>query len=261
MAAVKTALSCSAYTLDAQAYLGELAVFGIALEATEQETHGLAATSAYTQIVKKAAVHRFELMKDNSGPKLTNLDVSVWNPDGSSLLGNLKSGNVKLSIPIGDGSGLADVFQYPNVVGARRIEITTEELIASGSSTVSAATDAKSTTVADWDRANVLLTLDSDVAFDLPMVLGAIEHSFQRDGVQMFKATYKLKGTPATVPTAITLYSVAFSGDFFITLSANTGAGTWGGTGVVTSLDIAFADGQVVKVTGEIALQGAPTYS
>lgn len=261
MSARKTALSCTVYSLDAQDYLGELQVFGLEIGATEAESQGLGATSAYTQVTKRQATHKFELMKDNSGPKLCNLDVSVWTPDSVALVGDLKSGNVRLTVPQADGSGLADVFTYANIVGARRIEVATEAMILSSSSVVAALTDARSATVEDWNMATVLLTLGTGMVFSLPMVLGAVDHTFQRDGLQMYKANYKLKGAPSTVPTAITLYSVAFSGDGLITLAATTGAGAWSGTGVVTSLDIAFSDGQINKVTGELAMQGQPGYS
>lgn len=258
MSARLTALNLSAYTLDSQDYLGELQVFGLDIGATEAESHGLAAVSAYTQVTKRNAVHRFELLKDNSGPKLANLDMTVWTPDGVAMIGDLESGSIRLTVPIGDGSGLADKFEYPNVVGARRIEITAETKVLSNATAVTMLTDARSTTVTDWNMANVLATFGTGMAFDLPMVLASVGHSFERDGLQMVKATYKLRGTPGTVPTAITLYSVAFSGDGLISLSAAAGFDTWSGTGVVTSLDIAFGNGQLLKVSGELAIQGQP---
>lgn len=254
-------LASGTYALDAQSYLGELQVFGIDLNATEVETHGLADGHAFTQVTKRAAVHRFELMKDNSGPKLTNLHVATWTPDGSALIGDLESGNVRLTIPVADGSGIKDPFEYPNFVGARRIEISADMKILANATSVPILTDARSTTEADWNMANVLLSFGTGMVFDLPMVLTNAGHSFERDGLQMVKANYKLRGTPATVPTATTLYDVAFGGDGIIGLSSNVGFDTWTGTGLVTSLDISFANRQVVKVTGELAIQGQPGLS
>jgi len=261
MAGTKTALSASAFSLDGNDHLADLQVFGLDLGVTSVETHGVAATYARNQVTKISGKHNFEILVDNTGPKRTNLDVSVWNPAGSSLLGELQSGSIKLTIPSKDGSGIADKFTYANIVGARRITIDTESFIPSSTSLHALITKAVSSTLSDRDMATVLLTLGSPLAFSLNMVLGDVGNSFSRDDIQALKASFLLAGSVTTVPGSTTLWGVAFAGDGLISLSANVGHGTFAGTGAITDLTVAFANGEVTKASGTLDMQGAVTYS
>ncbi len=260
MSARKTALSVSAYTLDGNNHLGDLQVFDMDLAATEVERQGIAAVSAYTQVAKRAASHRFELALDNSGPAFTNLDVSVWTPDGAARIGDLKSGSLNLRIPTEDGSGLADVFEFANIVGARRITIDAEMLVPSAATDEQVLADGRSTTVADWTMATVLLNLGS-ATFNLPMTLTTVGHSVSRDGLQMVKVNYALRGTPTSAPSGSTLLGVAFGGDGIISLSANMGFKSWSGTGAVTDLSLSFSDGSLQELAGTLAMQGQPGWA
>jgi len=260
MSARKTAFSVSAYSLDGNNHLADLQVFDMDIAATEVERQGIAAVSAYTQVAKRAASHRFEMVLDNSGAAYTNLDVSVWTPDGAARIGDLKSGSLNLTIPSEDGSGLADPFEYANVVGARRISIDAEMLVASAATDESLIADARSTTVSAWTMANVLLNLGA-ASFDLPMTLTTVGHSVSRDGLQTVNAKFALRGTPSTAPSGTTFLGVAFGGDALISLSANMGFKTWSGVGVVTEASLSFNDGALQQVSGTLALQGQPGWA
>lgn len=260
MSARKTALSVSAYTLDGNNHLADLQVFDMDIAATEVERQGIAAVYAYTQVAKRSASHRFELLMDNSGPGYTNLDVSVWTPDGSARLGDLKSGSLNLRIPTEDGSGLADVFEYANIVGARRIGIEAEMLVLASATDEQVLADARSATVADWTMATVLLTL-GPATFNLPMTLTSAGHSVSRDGLQTAKVNYALRGTPTSAPSGPSLLGVAFGGDGLLSLIANMGFKTWSGTGAVTDLSLSFSDGALQQLSGTLAVQGQPGWS
>jgi len=260
MSARKTALSVSAYTLDGNNHLGDLQVFGLDIDATEVERQGIAATNAYSQVAKRSASHSFELVPDNSGPAFTNLDVSAWTPDGAARIGDLRSGSIELSIPNADGSGLSDAFEFGNIVGARRIAISADMLVASTATDETVLADARSATVSDWSMASVVLDLGS-ASFTLPMVLASVGHSVERDGLQMVKASYSLRGTPAVVPSGASLLGVAFSGDGLITLSANMGFKSWSGVGIVESLSIGFDDGAIQRISGTLKMQGQPGWA
>lgn len=261
MSARKTSLSMSAYTLDGNDHLGDLRVFGLDLSPTMVASQGLAATSAYNQETKRKATHTFELFKDNSGPKLSNLDVSVWNPAGSSLLGDIKSGTLSLKIPTGDGSGGADGWQYANVVGARDVMVDTQQLIPSSATLVDLLTKAMSGTLADRVMSAVSLTFGSDLAFVFPATMGDVNLSSEFEGFQTYSTKFLQRGALATKPTGTTLYGVAFAGDALISLAATTGHGALAAVGVISTMDIKFSDGQVTSVGGTLELQGAPTYS
>ncbi len=261
MAAVKTGLSVSAYSLDGNDHLADLQVFGVDLGASLVETQGMAATYSRSQVTKISGKHNFEILVDNSGPKRTGLDVSVWNPAGSSLLGELQSGSLKLNIPNKDGSGIADKFTYANIVGARRITLDTESFIPSSTSLHALLTKAVSSTITDRDLSTVLLTLGSPLAFSLVMVLGDVGNSANRDDIQALKASFALAGSVNTVPGSTTLWGVAFAGDGLITLSGNVGHGTFAGTGCISDLTVSFGNGEVTKATGTLDMQGAVTYS
>lgn len=261
MAAVKTGLSVSAYSLDSNDHLADLQMADFLSSVTKVETHGLAATLSRTQVAKISGKHDFEILVDNSGPKRTGLDVSVWNPAGSSLLGELQSGTLKLTIPTADGSGIADKATYANVVGARRITLDTEGFIPSSTSLHALLTKSVSSTITDRDLSTVLLTLGSPLAFSLVMVLTDVSNNVSRDAIQSLKAAFELAGSVNTVPGSTTVWGVAFSGDGLLTLSANVGHGTFAGTGVVTDLSVSFANGQVTKASGSLDMQGIFSYS
>lgn len=85
--------------------------------------------------------------------------------------------------------------------------------------------------------------------------------SGSRDGAQVYKASFGLRGTPTTAPSGTTLWGVAFAGDGLLTLSANLGHGVFGGTGLITDLSLSFAKGDVTKASGTLDLQGQFTYA
>lgn len=260
--AVKTGLDVSAYTLDGNNHLGDLVMFETAISGSAVKRQGIAAAEAYTQIAKRKATHSFELVINNSGPAYTGLDISVFTPDGSSRLGDLQSGSLSLKIPTGDASGIADEFEIGQVIGARDVTITGELYIPSGSSTYNLLTLARSTTVSDWTLANVQLTIGGTTAFDYGMVIENISHKGERDGFQVVSVTLSQRGTPTTKPSGTTLIGVAFSGDALITLSDNTGAGTWGMTNaVLESLEVSFAKGDITKLKGTLYAAGQPSYA
>lgn len=260
MSSRKTGLSVAAYTLDGNNHLGDLTVFDLDIGATEVERQGVAAVSKYTQVAKRSATHSFELSSDNSGPGYTNLDVSVWTPDGTARLGDLKSGTITMTIPTDDGSGLADVFEFANVVGARDIRIEADMLVPFAATDEQVIAKARSAVVSDWTMASVLLSLGG-ASFTLPMTLTSVKHSVSRGELQMVKASYALRGNPAVAPSGTSLLGVAFSGDGIISLVADTGIKTWSGDGVVTELTVSFDDKALQKVSGTLAMRGQPGWA
>lgn len=261
MAARKTALDMAAYTLDGNDHLGTLRVFGMQSSATLVPSQGQADTDAFNQETKRKFTHNFELLIDDSGPKMTNLTLSVWTPSGSSLLGDVRSGSLSMKIPTADGSGAVDGFTWANIVGARDIMIDASMFIPAAASAVDLLTKAISGTLADRINATTLLTFGTGFAFSMPSVMGDVDFASEFEAIQTYSAKFAQQGALLAAPSGSSLYGVAFAGDGLITLAADVGHGTWGGTGCISSLDLKFSDSQLHTVSGTIELQGAPTYA
>jgi hypothetical protein len=263
MSARETGLTVAAYSLDGNDYLADLVMASMDGSATTVQSEGIAATDSYTQVAKRAFRHSFEVLLDHDGTsggrKSTALDTSVWNPGSGSLLGQLRSWDLSLAIPVSDSSGMADEFEWGQVVGARKVVLTTESFVPSGSA-VSLMTDFRSSGLSGITKGAVALTF-GPLAFSLPMVLTALSHSAERGSQQAYSATFEQQGAPGTAPGGGSLWGVCFSGDALLSLSWDAGAATYTATAVVESLKVSCASGGLVTASGSLVLQGAPTYS
>lgn len=247
----------SAYSLDGTSHLGLLQLFDFESDGREEDGRGLATAYEFNQLVSVGTSHRFEILQDGSGQRSTALDVSVFNLGGSSLLASLAGGSIRVRNDTDEGAAVNDLFDYPNAVGSG-LEVNTRRLIPAADLSIAIMSDALSTTIADRHK-TVNFTIGS-VQFGCAMLMNNVKHSVKRGSVQEYSARFSARGTPSN-PTGSTIYGVAFTGDGLLTLSADTKAGTYNCTGLITELEITFDRGQIVKNSGTILIQGQPTYA
>lgn len=257
MSARKTSLNVSAFSLDGTSMLGLFQALDFEIEPTLQDGRGGADAYAFNQMTKRRSRHTFEILQDGSGQRTTNLDVTLFTVGATAMLGQLKSGSLRVTNNHGDGSGLADYDEYPNAFDSV-LEIQGQFLIPSADSAIALMGDANSDTLSDRNK-TVSVTVGG-IAYVAPMILGAVKHSVKRSDFQMLDITLTSRGS-ATGPTGSNLYVTAITGDALITVAATTGAGAYGGTGIISSLDVTLQDGQIVSNSGTVDLQGKWTIS
>jgi len=261
MPVVSTGLSVSAFTLNAaNNHLGDLKLWEVDIGGTAVKRQGIASTNAYTQVTKRSGTFNFEMVYNNSGPAFTNLDVSVWTPMGTSLIGTLKSGSFDMKLPTADGSGISDVFTYANYTGARDCSCDAEMYVASGAHALMTA--AISTTQANWTTATLLLTLGTSLVLSYPMTLVNASHRGDFEGLQMLKTHFEQRGAAVSTASGTTFIGVAFAGDGLITIGEATGSGTYTMTdALIESCKLTFMDGAITMISGTLKVRGAPTYA
>lgn len=247
----------SAYTLDGTSMLGIFQALSFDIEPTLQDGRGGASAYEFNQMTKRRARHTFEILQDGSGQRTTNLDVTLFTVGATAMLGQLKSGSIRLTNNHGDGSGLADYDEYPNAFDSS-LEIDGMFLIPSVDSAIALMGDANSDTLSNRNK-TVSVTVGG-VAYVAPMIIGTASHSSRRSDFQMLNITLRSRGS-ATGPAAADLYTSAVTGDALITVAATSGAGAYGGTGIISSLDVRLEDGQIVSNSGTIDIQGKWTIS
>jgi hypothetical protein len=249
-----------AYTLDGNDHLADLRLATVSGQASTVESEGLAAVWGYTQVTGRSFTHEFEVLLDNSGAKRTGLDVSVWNPGGGSLLGSLQSFDLTLTIPVADSRGIADQFAWHQIVGARRVRLVTDHMLAA-SGLVPMMTDMAAASLSGTVRPSVQVTFGA-LAFNLSMTLVSLEHRSERGAQQTYRAEFETRGAPTSVPTGSTLWGVAFSGDGLLTLNYDHGDGTYSAANAaLSSLTLSGSRDGLITARGTLALQGAPTYA
>jgi hypothetical protein len=257
MSARKTSLHVTAWTLDSADFLGLFQALDFEIEPTLQDGRGGASASAFNQMTKRRSRHAFEILQDGSGQRTTNLDVTLFTVGATAMLGQLKSGSLRILNNHGDGSGLADKDEFPNAMDCS-IEVQASFLIPSADSAIALMADANNDTLSNRNK-TVSITVGG-IAYVVPMILGTAKHSAKRSDFQMLDITLSSRGA-ATGPTGSNLYVSTVTGDALITVAATTGAGAYAGTGLISSLDVSLQDGQIVSNSGVIDMQGKWTIS
>lgn len=261
MGLVKTARDLTVYTLDGNNHLGDIKSWEIDIQGKALKRQGMAATQAYTQNGGASARHAFEIVIDNSGPALQSTDIAVFDV-GGDYLGDLQSGTFSLRIPTVDGSGVADFFEYANVSGARDVSLDAELFIPSATTLHALLAALDSDDPADKVFANVQVELGGALEFDYPMTLISGRHRGESEGAQVVSVHMEQRGTPTAAPSGTTLIGVAYGGNGLITLSDNSGAGTWAMVdAVVESLDFSWEKHGFTRGRGSLYARGKPGYS
>lgn len=251
------------------------------IEAQEDkvESNGLSAQFDIEQTVKRGLQFKVQLERPKyngtasvwSAHAQCNLDVAAYTVAGTSFLGDLRSGSLKMSTKKTEGSGLADLYKYPTL-NTRRWEIDTDLFIPSSSLVLARMTKALSSSEFDSD-CSIALTLGKNAGHDqsiftAPMTQKSITHGLKVGDVQGYKVSFGPQGAPTTPasPDTSNIWEVALAGGALGAIFVDSATGKYG-TSIaplpvaITDASISFADSQILMSDFTFEVQGTPTYA
>ena len=260
MGARKTGLDISAFSLDGSDLLATLTSVSIAINGVEVNGSGIADQFVTAIWAGGKGTITAKLNHQTSGAASTNLNVTAWSVGGTSYVGDLRSGSIKITNPSTEVKGISDKWSYPQAVGGRSMEISGQLMVPAATVLNALMTKASSATVSDHTLA-FTSTIGGDT-FAVDTILLNATHSAERGEVQQLDVQLKSSGTPSGTGSGI--YTVAITGDALLSIVLDTEAGQYGTGGaalvaLVTSMDITFSDGAVVEVSLTLEVQGQPT--
>lgn len=242
------------------AFLGDASIM-----IDHEDVDGSPITRIYesSQIVGSSGTVKCSLMSVLSGStKVNNLDVSAFTIGGTNYLANLDSGSIQVEWTHQEGKAVGTQWAYP-VVTKKKISMD---------ATLKIPTTSGAGLMLLMDSATsglevvASITINS-IATTFPGLLKSVDHSYPQGGIQTHKVQIKGRNTDTgTFPTAPsgtssilelflnTLASIAFA----ITSKASGGA-VYSGNMLPKSLNLQWANGQLVMVDVEFATQGAVT--
>ena len=249
----KTHLDVTSVTLiSTDDYLGTFEALDVKFDPTQVNAKGVYSRYQKPEITKKKATFSIENMLTASGTRKSALDMSVFTVGGTDYLGALQSLDLNISTVAPDGSGVADVWEYPYAVGTE-IDGSFEIQIASAAA-LTALLGAN-----DITSPNVTIAATfAGAAFSVASQLASAGHSIKVDGIQTERISFKPRGTPSI--SGNTILALILTGTAQTT-TANlaTGAKTYSGTCLLVKSEIKIAKGQLIKDRHEFQWQGTPT--
>ena len=249
-----SALNFAAFSLGGTDMLALLKTFSFQVENIQVDGAGLADRYPQFQTVKQSQSAEFTVFVNGSGGlRASNLDISLWSIGGTAYLGTIRRGKIEATTEVQDRSGIADAYLYPNATRTK-VEVTTEKLVVGSA----ALTGAMMTgTVASFN-VTAAITFGATV-FSCPMTLRAVRHTIERNAMQLEDVVMTWAGTP-TGPSDSSLLGNILLGTALVTLSANTGGGTYatgtGQTALIQSLTASFRDAAIIEMVGHLEMQG-----
>lgn len=244
------------------AYLGDAS---IAVTALDVDGSPITRTYESAQVVHKEASIKCNLMSVVSGStKVNNLDVTVFTVDGTDYLVNLESGSLSVEWTHEEGKACGDLWAYPIATKKKIAMDATLKVPATGGAGLALLMGG---TTADLE-VTPSITING-VAATFDGLLTLVDHSFPQGGIQKQKVSIKGRspdsGTFPAAPTGTssilekflnTLAAISFS----IVAKASGGA-SYSGNMLPKTLNMQWANNQLVMVDCEFASQGAVTIS
>lgn len=252
MALRKDALDVSVFTIGGTSFLGDTKTYNFDIETVTDDCR-VAEDRYHSAIpVKKRLTFDIERILHVTAVCQSNLNVTVYSVGGSSYLGELDSGSVSFTSDVEDGSGVADIWEFPNVLGTD-IEIQADHFVTTQAALfhLAGANNVSAIQVA------VILTLGG-VTVNCPMTMSAASHKIEAGQVQMQGVTFKLRGTPTAVTGDDIIAEIA-TGDAYVAWAINTAAGQYSGNAIITQTSLDFANSQLITMKHTLANQGAPS--
>ncbi len=249
----KTHLDVSAYSIGAVDYLGLFKATSFDISPTIVEGKAVSQRHNRGVLAKRKFTFTTDELLTATGLRQTALNLTVFSVGGTSYLGEVKSGSLKISTTVKDGSGAADEWESPVAVGTAyeiqgklQIASTAEFMvIAGGTGTgLSVATS---------------LALGGST-FTAPMILSKSTHTIDVDDIQGQDITLTSRGLPTVATGNSVLASIAL-GTSLLAFDATTGAAEYAGNAIVSEVNIQFSDGQIISASHSFACIGAPTIS
>jgi hypothetical protein len=250
----KDALDVSIFTVGGVSFLGDTKTWDFAARITDDDCRVASDRYHSSQPVKKALEFTIERIPHVTGICQSNLHVSVYSVGGTSFLGELESGTININSDVEDGSGIADIWEFPNVLGTD-FELQTNHFITSNADLFQAAIANNISEI----QVTVIITL-GPVSVTLPMTMTAANHRIEAGQIQMQNVTFKSQGEPdAASGDAITLEIL--TGDAFVAWAIDTDAGAYSGNAIITQTTINFNNAQLQTMEHTLANQGAPSFT
>lgn len=260
MSARRTGLAFSAFSLDTVDLLAVLTSAQVSIDGVILNGAGIAEQFEKGIWAGGKGTVTCKIEHTTSSVPSTNLNVTAFSLGGSSYLGDLRTGTIRQTNPSAEGKGLADKWSFPNAVGGRKYELSGTLLVPSATALHALMTAAGSETIGDHTIATTM-TIGSDT-FACSCAIQNATHTGERGGLQEVSISLTGAATPGTVGSG--LYGVAITGDALLSLVLDTEAGQYGTSGTpltcfVSSMEISFADGQIVETSLTLEVQGRPT--
>lgn len=242
------------------AFLGDASIM-----IDHEDVDGSPITRIYesSQIVGSSGTVKCSLMSVLTGAtKINNLDVSAFTVGGTSYLAGLDSGSLQVEWTHQEGKAVGTQWAYP-VVTKKKISMdATLKIPTSGGGGLMLLMDSATSGL----EVVASITINS-VATTFAGLLKSIDHTFAHGDVQKYKVQIKGRnpdtGTFPAAPTGTTTILELFlntlsSISFAITAKASGGS-VYSGNMLPKSLNMQWANGQLVMVDVEFATQGAVT--
>lgn len=247
----KSALNVALFTVGGTSFLGDTKTWDFSIDVSDDDCR--VAEDRYHASVptKKALTFSIERIPHVTGVCQSNLNISVWSIGGNSYLGELESGSISITTDTQDGSGVADIWQFPNSVGTD-LEIQTNQFITTNSALFQLAAQNNISGI----QVALIITLGG-TSITVNGTMTAASHRIEAGQLQMTGVTFKLRGTP-TAATGDAIVLEILTGDSFVAWEIDTGAGAYSGDAIITQTTINFNQAQLLSMQHTLANQGAP---
>lgn len=251
----------TAFTLDGNNHLAHIESADFDQSITEVDGASGAASDESATEVKRGTTFNFNLKVDNgSGAPMTSAQISTETVDARSTIGVCKSFSIAVNNRTEDGSGHGNLDMYPVAV-RRKVTAQLTEVVDLSGTTPDLITASNSNTPAD--RAMIIDLNFGAARVTMPTRLTKAQESDSEGALTKINASFSKSGAITTPSSGTNIYAVALIGDALITVSWQKTIGsdvrTYSATGVITSLTVSVEDGQIVKASGSIELQGPLT--
>lgn len=224
------------------------------------DAHGIAMRHKHRVATKQRNTFSVPMFRFTGGRPRTNLDVSLFDFGTAELLGDLKSGSIRVTTDIEDGSGDNDRYTFPNAVGTD-VEVS-GSLLARGGAEL-AILDAIGDGALTSLEVTMAVTIGS-VAFAMPMVVSRASLSKQRTAIQKWDITMEPQAVASSSygitqdMAGVPLMQSILSGSAFAAFSVITAGGlTLSGNAILTSGECSWNDQAVVRDSFDFEVQGA----
>lgn len=264
----KTGLNVSLFTLGAPgsegSYLASLKTVAIRAENQIVDARGIADAFEFNQVVKQGQSVDFTVhlaRGDSADPRrrLTNLDVTVWTLDGTDYAGQIRSGEISVSVPVQDRSALKNLERFPVPVGGIQAELRTEMIV------IDSAVMTQQLLTSPISGFHVTVGISYGLSsLSLPMMFQSASHRIERGELQVEEAVLQLRGTP-TPSEQLTLLGAVLGGATRFGFELNSGAGHYGTSAasgdipaqvaILTDLRVKFKAGAVIEMDGTLEVQ------
>ena len=253
----KTHLDVSAWTVGGTDFIGLFKNASVDIEAMTQEGRAVSQRYGLAIPVKKNVSFSFDELITSSGGgaiRQSNLNITVFSIGGTSYLGTLDSGSLKITTVCKDGSADPDEWEFNYAMGTE-YEVEAELFVATSATLLTAIAAAGITGL----LVAVSISLGGSVVA-LPMTLTKGSHTTGEGEFQKQKVSLKGRGAPTTA-TGNPLVVSILTGTASIAYSLNTGANTYAGDAIVKESGFTWANSQLITASHAFAGSGAPTVS